>query len=43
MVPPGTEQEHRREALERARSLLEGARKQCLEVEEDPEGERPSR
>ena len=43
MVPPGTEEEHRKEALERTRRLLEGARKQCLEVEEDPEGERPSR
>ena len=43
IVPPGTEEEHRKEALERARRLSEGARKQCLEVEEDPEGERPSK
>ena len=43
IVPPGTEEEHRKEALERAIRLLEGARKQCLEVEEDPEGERPSK
>ena len=43
IVPPGTEEEHRKEALERARRLSEGAKKQCLEVEEDPEGERPSK
>ena len=43
IVPPGTEEEHRKEALERARKLSEGARKQCLGVEEDPEGERPSK
>ena len=43
IVPPGTEEEHRKEALERARRLSEGARKQCLEVEEDREGERPSK
>ena len=43
IVPPGTEEEHRKEALERARRLLEGARKQCPEVEEDPEGVRPSK
>ena len=36
IVPPGTEEEHWNEALERARRLLEGARKQCLEVEEEP-------
>ena len=42
-VPPGTEKEHRKEALERARRLVEGERKQCLEMEEDPEGERPSK
>ena len=41
IVPPGMEEEHRKEALERARRLSEGARKQCLEVGEDPEGERP--
>ena len=35
----GTEEEHRKEALERARRLSEGARKQCPEVEEGPEGE----
>ena len=43
IVPPGTEEEHRKEALARARRLVEGERKQCLEVEEDPEGERPSK
>ena len=43
IVPPGTEEEHRQEALERARRLSEGARKQCLEVEKDPEEERPSK
>ena len=43
IVPPGTEEEHRKEALERARRLSEGARKQCLEVGDDPEGERPSK
>ena len=42
-MPPRTEEEHKKEALERARRLSEGARKQCLEVEEDPEGERPSK
>ena len=42
-MPPSTEEEQRKQALERARRLSEGARKQCLEVEEDPEGERPSR
>ena len=42
-MPPGTEKEHRKEALERARRLSEGARKQCLEVEEDPEGEKASK
>ena len=39
IVPPGTEEEHRKEALARARRLVQGERKQCLEVEEDPEGE----
>ena len=34
IVPAGTEDEHRKEALERARRLLEGERKQCLEFEE---------
>ena len=43
ILPPGAEEEHRKEALERARRLSEGARKQCLEVEEDLEGERPSK
>ena len=43
IVTPGTEEEHRKEALERARRLSEGARKQCLEVKDDQEGERPSR
>ena len=43
IVTPGTEEEHRKEALERARRLTEGARKQCQEVEDDPEGDRPSR
>ena len=43
ILPPGTEEEHRKEALERARRLSEGARKQCPAVEEDPEGERPSK
>ena len=43
LVTPGTEEEHKKEALETARRLSEGARKQCLEVEDDPEGERPSR
>ena len=41
IVPPGAEEEHRKEALARARRLVEGERKQCLEVEEDPEGEMP--
>ena len=39
IVPPGTEEEHRKEALARARRFVEGERKQCLGVEEDPEGE----
>ena len=43
IVPPGTEEEHRKEELERARRLSDGARKQCLEVEEDLEGERPTK
>ena len=43
IVAPGTEEEHRKEALERVRRLTEGARKQGLEVEDDQEGERPSR
>ena len=42
IVPPGTEVEHGKEALARARRLV-GERKQCLEVEGDPEGERPSK
>ena len=43
IVPPGTEKKHRKEALARARRLVEEERKQCLEVEEDPEGERRSK
>ena len=43
IVPARREEEHRKEAFERARRLLEGERKQCLEVEEDPKGERPSK
>ena len=43
IVPPDTDEGHRKEALERARRLVEGERKQCLEVKEDPEGERPSK
>ena len=42
-MTPGTEEEHRKEALERAGRLTVGAWKQCLEVEDGPEGERPSR
>ena len=41
IVPPGAEEQHRKEALARARRLVEGEREQCLEEEEDPEGERP--
>ena len=43
IVPPGTAEDARKEALARARRLVEGVRKQCLEVEEDPEGGRPSK
>ena len=43
IVPPDPEEEHWKEALARARRVVEGKRKQCLEVEEDPEGERPSK
>ena len=43
IVPPGTEEENRKEALARAKRLVEGLRKQCLEVDEDPQGERPSK
>ena len=43
IVAPGTEDGHRKEALERSRRLTEGARKQGLEVEDDQGGERPSR
>ena len=43
IVAPGTEEGHRKEALERGRRLMEGARKQGLEVEDDQGGERPSR
>ena len=42
IVAPGTEDGHRKEALERARRLTEGARKQGLEVEDDQGGGRPS-
>ena len=37
-MTPGTEEEHRKGASERARRLTEGTRKQCQEVEDDPEG-----
>ena len=43
IVASGTEHGHRKEALERAKRLTEGARKQGLEVEDDQGGERPSR
>ena len=43
IVAPGTEDGHRKEALERARRLTEGARKQGLEAEDDQGGERPSK
>ena len=43
IVAPDTEEGHRKEVLERARRLIEGARRQSLEVEDDREGERPSR
>ena len=43
IVAPGTENGHRREALQRARRLTKGARKQGLEVEDDQGGEEPSR
>ena len=43
IVAPGTEDGHRKEALERARRLTEGARKQGLEVEDDQGGGRPGR
>ena len=43
IVAPRTEDGHRKEALERARRLTEGARKQGLEVEDDQGGERQSR
>ena len=43
IVPPGREEGHRKKALESARTLVEGEGKQCLEVEEDLEGERPSK
>ena len=43
IVPPGADEEHRKEALARARRPAEGERKQCLEVWEDPDGERPSK
>ena len=43
IVPPGAEEKHRKEPLARARRLVEGERRECQEVEEDPEGERPSK
>ena len=43
IVPRGTEEERRKEALARGRWLVEGERKQCLELEEYLEGERPSK
>ena len=43
IVRAGTEEEHRKQALERVRRHLEGDRKQCLEVEDDPEADRPSK
>ena len=42
IVAPGTEDGHRKEALEKARRLTEEARKPGLEVEDDQGGERPS-
>ena len=38
VVAPGTEDGHRKEALERARRLTEGARNQGQEVEDDQGG-----
>ena len=38
LVPPAAEEGTRREALARARRLVQGVWKQCPEVEEDPEG-----
>ena len=43
IVAPGTEDGHRKEALDRARRLTEGARKQGLEEEDDQGGERQRR
>ena len=43
IVAPGTEDGHRKEALERARRPTEEAKKPGLEVEDDQGGERPSR
>ena len=43
ILAPGMEEGHRKEALGRARRPTEGGRKQGLEVEDDQEGERPSR
>ena len=43
IVAPGTEEGHAKEALERARRLTEGARKQGLGMEDVQEGGRPSR
>ena len=43
MVSPGTEEENRKEALARARRLVEGVLKQCSAVEEDSDGGRPSK
>ena len=38
ILPPGAEEEHRKEGLARVRRHVEGERNQCLEVEEHPEG-----
>ena len=43
IVAPGTGEDNRKEALERARRLTEEARKYGLEVEDDHAEERPSR
>ena len=43
ILAPGTEDGHRKEALETARRLMEEARKPGLGVEDDQGGERPSR
>ena len=43
VVPPNAERGTRREALARARKLVEEVQKQGLEVREDPEGGRQSK